>query len=139
MPPLEGVRVGDGAIVASLPHPHPDELALDTTAVRFGVLTSTPPAALDVVVEKTGGDEQSVLLEPTGSDPTSGLPIGTTEKNLRSAIHTEMYESSEMYLDFAQTARDEGFTEIAEWFETLARAEKSNASRFQKALDELEG
>ena len=43
-----------------------------------------------------------------------------------------------MYPGFAKTARDEGFDEIAEWFETLARAEKSHAGRFQKGLDGLE-
>ena len=34
-------------------------------------------------------------------------------------------------------ARDEGFEEVAEWLETLARAEKSHAGRFQGALDTL--
>jgi rubrerythrin len=42
-----------------------------------------------------------------------------------------------MYPGFARTAREEGFTEVAEWFETLARAEKSHAGRFQKGLDNL--
>jgi rubrerythrin len=42
-----------------------------------------------------------------------------------------------MYEDYARTARAEGFDEIAEWFETLARAEKSHAGRFQRALDSL--
>jgi len=40
-----------------------------------------------------------------------------------------------MYPGMAKTAREEGFTEIADWFETLAKAEKSNAGRFQKMLD----
>jgi rubrerythrin len=43
-----------------------------------------------------------------------------------------------MYPGFARSAREEGFTEIAEWFETLARAEKSHAGRFQKGLDTLD-
>ena len=38
----------------------------------------------------------------------------------------------------ARTARDESHAEIAEWFETLAKAEKSHAGRFQQALDDLE-
>jgi len=42
-----------------------------------------------------------------------------------------------MYPGFAKTAREEGFSEISEWLETLARAEKSHAGRFQKALDSL--
>ena len=37
----------------------------------------------------------------------------------------------------ARTALEEGFEEIADWFETLAKAETSHARRFQKALDEL--
>jgi rubrerythrin len=70
-------------------------------------------------------------------DPVTGVPIGDTEKNLKSAVEGETYEYTQMYPGFAKTARDEGFDEIAEWFETLARAEKSHAGRFQKGLDGL--
>jgi len=42
-----------------------------------------------------------------------------------------------MYPGMARTAREEGFDEIADWFETLAKAEKSHAGRFQRALDTL--
>ena len=70
-------------------------------------------------------------------DPATGEPIGSTEANLKSAIAGETYEYTEMYPGFAATARDEGFDEIAEWLETLARAEKSHAGRFQKGLDEV--
>lgn len=70
-------------------------------------------------------------------DPATGRPIGTTRQNLQAAVAGETYEYSEMYPGFARTARDEGFEEIAEWFETLARAEKSHAGRFQKGLDSL--
>jgi rubrerythrin len=70
-------------------------------------------------------------------DPCTGVPIGSTEKNLRSAIEGETYEYTEMYPGFAKTARDEGFLELAEWFETLAKAEKSHAGRFNKGLDGL--
>jgi rubrerythrin len=73
------------------------------------------------------------FLEEVG-DPVTGVPVGDTEKNLRSAIEGETYEYTEMYPGFARTARDEGFEEIAEWFETLARAEKSHAGRFSKGL-----
>jgi rubrerythrin len=75
-------------------------------------------------------------LEEVG-DPATGEPIGDTEKNLKSAIAGETYEYTEMYPSFAKTARDEGFEEIAEWFETLAKAEKSHAGRFQKGLEQL--
>ncbi len=70
-------------------------------------------------------------------DPATGLPIGDTAKNLEAAIAGETYEYTEMYPGFSKTAREEGFDEIAEWFETLARAEKSHAGRFQKAHDAL--
>jgi rubrerythrin len=70
-------------------------------------------------------------------DPVTGLPIGSTDQNLKSAIEGETYEFTEMYPGFAKTARDEGFEEIAEWFETLAKAEKSHAGRFTKGLQNL--
>ena len=70
-------------------------------------------------------------------DPATGLPIGDTLKNLKSAVAGETYEYETMYPGMAKTARDEGFEEISEWFETLAKAEKSHAGRFAKAADEL--
>ena len=70
-------------------------------------------------------------------DPATGEPIGSTDQNLRAAVAGETYEFTEMYPGFARTARDEGFEEIAQWFETLARAEKSHAGRFQKGLTNL--
>jgi rubrerythrin len=70
-------------------------------------------------------------------DPVTGEPVGPTEDNLRSAIAGETYEYTEMYPGFARTARDEGFTEVAEWLETLARAEKSHAGRFAKGLESV--
>jgi rubrerythrin len=70
-------------------------------------------------------------------DPATGEPIGDTVKNLKASIAGETYEYTQMYPGFAKTAREEGFEEIAEWFETLARAERSHAGRFQKGLDSL--
>lgn len=70
-------------------------------------------------------------------DPVTGEPIGGTEANLKAAIVGETYEYTEMYPSYARIAREEGFEEIAEWFETLARAERSHAGRFQKGLDSL--
>ena len=70
-------------------------------------------------------------------DPATGEPIGDTEKNLKAAVAGETYEYTEMYPGFAKTARDEGFVEVAEWFETLARAERSHAGRFGKGLETL--
>ena len=75
-------------------------------------------------------------LEDSG-DPATGLPIGDTASNLKSAIAGETHEYTDMYPGLAKTARDEGFDEIADWFETLAKAERSHANRFTKALDEM--
>ncbi|MGZ5472826.1 MAG: rubrerythrin family protein [Thermoanaerobaculia bacterium] len=70
-------------------------------------------------------------------DPATGLPIGDTKLNLKAAIHGETHEYTDMYPGMARTAREEGFDEIAEWFETLARAEKSHAGRFGQGLEAL--
>ena len=77
------------------------------------------------------------FLESVG-DPTTGLPIGNTADNLKAAAASEIHESAEMYPEMAKTAREEGFDEIADWFETLAKAERSHAVRFKKALDALD-
>ena len=67
-------------------------------------------------------------------DPATGFAIGDTDANLKSAVEGETYEYTQMYPGFAKTAREEGFAEVADWFETLARAEKSHANRFSKLL-----
>ena len=73
-------------------------------------------------------------LEQVG-DPATGEPMGETEDNLKSAIHGETHKYTDMYPSMARTAREEGFEEIADWFETLAKAEKSHAGKFQRTLD----
>jgi rubrerythrin len=75
-------------------------------------------------------------LEACG-DPATGLPIGETSNNLKAAIAGETHEYTDMYPGMARTAREEGHEEIAEWFETLAKAERSHAGRFTRALGEL--
>lgn len=77
------------------------------------------------------------FLEQVG-DPVTDVPIGRTADNLKSAIAGETYEYTDMYPGMAKTAREEGFDEIADWFETLAKAERSHANRFQKAFDGLD-
>jgi rubrerythrin len=71
-------------------------------------------------------------------DPVTGVPFGATRDNLQAAIEGETGEFSEMYPGMAKTAREEGFPEVAEWFETLAKAERSHAGRFNKALSALD-
>ena len=72
-------------------------------------------------------------------DPATGLPIGDTPDNLKAAVAGETHEYTDMYPGMARTAREEGFSEIADWFETLARAEKSHAGRFTQGLNTLNG
>ena len=76
------------------------------------------------------------FLEAVG-DPATGLPIGGSRLNLKAAVAGETHEYTDMYPGMAKQARDEGFDEIADWFETLAKAERSHANRYQKALDAL--
>ena len=70
-------------------------------------------------------------------DPATGEPIGDTLLNLSAAVAGETYEYTQMYPGFAKAAREEGYTDIAEWFETLAKAEKSHAGRFAKGLQQV--
>ncbi len=70
-------------------------------------------------------------------DPATDLPIGSTEDNLKAAIAGETHEYTDMYPGMAKNAREEGFAEIADWFETLAKAEKSHAGRFSSMLKSI--
>ncbi|OJU72745.1 MAG: rubrerythrin [Alphaproteobacteria bacterium 40-19] len=71
------------------------------------------------------------------ADPVTDLPISTCKETLESAIAGEIYEYSDMYPGMVRTAREEGFEDIAHWFEVLAKAERSHANKFQKALAKL--
>jgi rubrerythrin len=75
-------------------------------------------------------------LEQVG-DPATGLPIGPTRANLKAAIAGETHEYTDMYPGMAKAAREEGLDEIADWFETLAKAERSHANKFQRTLDAI--
>ena len=88
----------------------------------------------DTAEGETGHAHGHMDYLKTAGDPATGLPFGSTTLNLKSAIEGETYEYTQMYPGFAKTAREEGFAEVADWFETLARAEKSHANRFSKLL-----
>ena len=92
----------------------------------------------DTADGETGHAHGHLDFLKVSGDPATGKPIGTTDKNLAAAVAGETYEYTEMYPSMAKTAREEGFAEVAEWMETLAKAEKSHAGRFQKALDSLD-
>jgi rubrerythrin len=70
-------------------------------------------------------------------DPATGKPFGTTQQNLLSSLVDESYQGNEMYVEFAEAARHEGFNEVAEWFDTLARAERAHAERFRRMYQQL--
>ena len=91
----------------------------------------------DTAEGETGHAHGHMDYLKSAGDPATGLPFGATDLNLKSAIEGETYEYTQMYPGFARTAREEGFAEIADWFETLARAEKSHANRFTKLLATL--
>jgi len=81
----------------------------------------------DTAEAETGHAHGHLDFLKAAGDPATDKPIGPTDQNLAAAVAGETYEY-----------RDEKFDEIAEWFETLAKAEKSHAGRFQHALDGLE-
>ena len=68
-------------------------------------------------------------------DPATGMPITEVAEMLQSAVAGETHEYTDMYPGMAKAAREEGFPEIADWFETLAKAERSHAGKFQRALE----
>jgi rubrerythrin len=70
-------------------------------------------------------------------DPVTGVTVGTSADNLRSAVEGEWHHHMNMYPGFARVAREEGFEEAAEWFEMLALAERNHARIFEQSLEDL--
>ena len=64
--------------------------------------------------------------------------IGDTKANLKAAAEGENYEWTSMYPEFARIAREEGFIEIAEVFEEIAKVEKEHEKRYKKLLKNIE-
>ncbi|MFW5805466.1 MAG: rubrerythrin [Bacteroidales bacterium] len=75
------------------------------------------------------------MLEITASYP-AGI-IGTTAENLKSAAEGENEEWSELYPEFAETAKKEGFKDVSTTFKMIAKAEITHEKRFLKLLDNL--
>ena len=71
-------------------------------------------------------------------DPATGLAMGDTTLNLKASVAGETHEYTDMYPGMAKAAREEGFAEVADWFETLAKAEKSHAGRFSTMLKSIQ-
>ena len=75
------------------------------------------------------------LIEGGAGEPGTGMPAKTVTEALEAAISGETHEYTNMYPGMAKIARDEGFDEVADWFETLAKAERSHANKFTKTLE----
>jgi rubrerythrin len=75
------------------------------------------------------------LITGGAGEPGTGMPAKTVAEALQAAIAGETHEYTDMYPGMAKIAREEGFDEIADWFETLAKAERSHANKFTKTLE----
>lgn len=78
-----------------------------------------------------GGEVEITAAFPAGV-------IGTTLENLKAAAEGEAYEWTEMYPEFAATARKEGFDAIAAVFEAIAVAEKQHDKRYKDLAANIE-
>lgn len=65
--------------------------------------------------------------------------IGSTVENLKAAAEGENFEWTDMYVQFAKEAREEGFNEIADLFEGVAAIEKEHEERYRRLLSNIEG
>ena len=67
----------------------------------------------------------------------NGGEIGTTAENLKAAADGENYEWTDMYAEFAKTAKEEGFDRIAYLFGEVAKIEKEHEERYLKLLENV--
>lgn len=67
-------------------------------------------------------------------DPLTGSPVGDADENLRSALRSESAEAATIFPAYAETARREGFDELADWFESMAAAEATHIERLRSLL-----
>jgi rubrerythrin len=79
-----------------------------------------------------GGDVEIIAIYPAGI-------IKNTKENLDQAAAGENLEWTTLYADFEKTARDEGFSEIADSFKDIANVEKFHESRYRKLSSNLQG
>ncbi len=101
---------------------------------------------IQAIFEETANQEKEhakrlfKFLEGGELEITAGFPagkIGTTEENLEAAAGGENYEWTEMYPEFAKTAKEEGFDAIASVFNAIAIAEKQHEKRFKDLLENV--
>ncbi len=70
-------------------------------------------------------------------DPVTGASVANVKDMLNSSVQGETYEYSTMYPTFAKVAREEGFEEIAKYFDILTKAEHAHANKYAEALTAL--
>ncbi|MBI4810642.1 MAG: rubrerythrin family protein [Ignavibacteriales bacterium] len=78
-----------------------------------------------------GGDVEIIASYPAGM-------IGTTKENLRAAADGEKHEYTKLYPEFAATAKEEGFPEVAAAFRSIAVVEKHHEARYRRLLQNVE-
>ena len=102
---------------------------------------------ISTIFEETANQEKEhakrlfKLLEGGEVEISASFPagvIGTTLENLKASAAGENYEHSQMYPEFAKTAREEGFEDIAKIFEAIAVAEKQHEKRYLALASNIE-
>ena len=98
--------------------------------------------------KKDGYEQIAAIFEETAGNEKehakiwfkylNGGEIPTTTENLKAAAEGENYEWTDMYQEFAKTAEEEGFTEIAEKFRQVGEIEKHHEERYRKLLKNIE-
>ena len=97
---------------------------------------------------KDGYEQIAAIFEETANNEKEhaklwfkelhGGSIPTTLENLKDAANGENYEWTEMYKEFAEVAREEGFDSIAYLFEEVAKIEKNHEERYLKLVGNVE-
>ena len=98
--------------------------------------------------KKDGYEQIAALFEETANNEKehakmwfkelNGGSVPSTEENLKSAAEGENYEWTDMYQEFAKTAEEEGFIELAEKFRQVAEIEKHHEERYKKLLQNID-
>ena len=99
--------------------------------------------------KKDGYEQIAAIFEETANNEKehaklwfkelNGGEIPSTLDNLNQAADGENYEWTDMYDEFAKTAKEEGFTRIAYLFEEVAKIEKEHEARYRKLIENIEG
>ena len=98
--------------------------------------------------KKDGYEQIAAIFEETANNEKehakmwfkelNGGKIPSTEENLLAASEGENYEWTDMYVEFAKVAREEGFMDLANKFEAVAAIEKHHEERYRKLLSNVE-